>query len=79
MKWQPIHTAPKDGTMFFGLGIDFKGNYFYSACKYDISQNKFVDSIGYSVGDILSQWIPILPLEDEQETQQLIDDGENES
>jgi hypothetical protein len=40
-EWQPIETAPKDGTNILICGFDFSGNYFVADVKWVPEEGEF--------------------------------------
>lgn len=78
MKWQPIETAPKDGTWILVTGWDSGApnqNRYYCTCRYDKDYGSFCESSDYRWFKDFTHWMPLPDSpEDEQETQQLMND-----
>ena len=62
MTWQPIETAPDDGTMILiALPIKESGvRYWRCACVpgHDVHDDIYLDDVGYSTSDF-SHWKPV--------------------
>lgn len=70
--WQPIETAPKDGTWILVTGWDGglpNPKRYYCTCRFDKDWGSFLESSDYVACDDFTHWrpLPVSP-EDEQET-----------
>ncbi len=63
-QWQPIGTAPKDGTQFLAAWRSGAGDHDYDACSY--REGVFATRLGYGCRVVFTHWMPIPPLPEEE-------------
>lgn len=62
MKWQPIETAPKDGTWILVTGWDGglpNPKRYYCTCRFDKDWGSFLESSDYVACDDFTHWMPL--------------------
>lgn len=70
MKWKPIETAPKDGTLFFATGLnqnETNEHRHYCVCFFSEFRGKFTGPDWPIIYDKLTHWMPFQPPEDQQQ------------